>query len=106
MDKDFNFTRSFVEKSLNLMDAILENINASITLHSYLICAETGLEKFIIGGSLSSPMIADVINAISNKDGSICDRVILEARNINVYHGIFSSEAHEMSDMLENIDYT
>ena len=57
------------------------------------ICNETGLEKFLVSGSWSSSMIAEVFNEWDRCVGSHdFDRLDLIANYINVYHGTITND--------------
>ena len=106
LEKEAVKTRPYVEMAERMMDAVYEDLISTVTNHILLINEETGLEEFIIGGSWSSLMIANAINSISNEEENRCRAPVLEANDVDVYHGAFSTEAPEMIVFLDQIKYT
>ena len=106
LEKEAVKTRAYVEMAERMMDAVYEDLISTVTNHILLINEETGLEEFIIGGSWSSLMIANTINSISDEEENRCRVPVLEANDVDVYHGAFSTEAPEMIVFLDQIKYT
>ena len=89
-----------------MMDTIHTQLLLTVIAHIFLINTETGLEEFIIGGSWSSLMIASTMNKICYEEENGCNTLALEANDVDVYHGNFSSKAPKMRVHLDQIKYT
>ena len=107
MEAQIARAKPYVEKAKGLMAAVHAVVSSVIESHLELVHRETGLEEFLIGGSWASAMIVDAISDICQDGDHDVDSFVLEANDIDVYHGSFTSVAGtSMSVHLDQIDYT
>ena len=91
MEEEANRVQPFVDKAESLMEELHSSLMENILPHLELIHSETGLEEFVIGGSWASAMIVKAVTEVCKDDGEV-DVFELEANDVDIYHGAFTTE--------------
>jgi len=89
--------KPFIDKADKMMDDLTQKMLSYTETYLAIIHRETGLEKFIVGGSWASHMIVTVLNEWDRCDDlNEYDQLELVANDIDVFYGPFATATDSM----------
>ena len=97
-------TQPFVERVTSRLMELKASLRRMATQDLHHICAATGFETFIIGGSWVSMVVQKAIDLIFEYDTTY-QPVQLKANDIDVYHGEFTIEDKNLTVDMNAIEY-